>query len=235
MHNKIKDEFGLYAANRLLALLSTVYNKAIDWGYDGSNPANRIKKFQEQSRDRALQPHEIGAFFESLNNEPNNILKSYFYISLLTGARKSNVLAMRHDQITYGETVIWKIPQTKNGEPQLVVLVPQAIEIINSLRESNDKEWVFPSPVSKSGHLEEPKSAWKRVMDRANIKDLRIHDLRRSLASWQVRTGASSFVIGKTLGHKDKQATAIYARVSTDVTKYSMESAVNAMFEYSKK
>ncbi|MEY3106502.1 MAG: hypothetical protein RIT35_668 [Pseudomonadota bacterium] len=234
LHIGIKEKAGLYAANRCLALLKTVFNKAIDWGFGGANPAARIKNFPETSRDRALQPHEISNFFKSLNEEQNELLKAYFYISLLTGARRSNVLAMRWDQIIFGEEPCVRIPKTKNGEAHTISLIPQAVLILEELKENHDSEWVFPSQVSASGHIEEPKAAWKRVLERADIKDLRIHDLRRTMASWQVRTGASSFTIGKTLGHKHQQATAIYARVGKDVTRDSMESAVNAMFEYSK-
>ena len=232
LHNQVKELSGLYSANRMLALMSKIYNKAIDWGFEGANPALRIKKFKEQSRDRALQADEIGAFFKALNEEPNIIFKCYFYICLLTGARRSNVLAMRWDELSLGDPAEWKIPMTKNGEAHTVTLVPQAIEILNQLKGLFDSPWVFFSDASKSGHIEEPKTAWKRILTRAGITDLRIHDLRRTLASWQVRTGASSFVIGKTLGHKDKQATAIYARVSKDVAKESMENAVNEMFKY---
>ena len=89
---------------------------------------------------------------------------------------------------------------------------------------------MFPSLASASAHIEEPKKAWKRTLERAGISDL-----RRTMASWQVKTGTNSFTIGKTLGHKNQQATAVYARVSKDVTRDSMENAVNEMFKYSKK
>lgn len=234
LHNNIKSKSGLYCANRVLSLIKTVFNKSIDWGFAGANPADRIKKFQETSRDRALQPYELERFFESLNSEPDLIFRSYFYISLLTGARRSNILGMRWDQVNLNENPEWRIPDTKNGESLTVSLVPQAVELLNELKNSHNSEWVFPSSTSKSGHIEEPKKAWKRVLDRAEISDLRIHDLRRTMASWQVRTGANSFIIGKTLGHKNHQATAIYARVSKDVTRESMENAVNAMFKYKK-
>jgi integrase len=137
---------------------------------------------------------------------------------------------MRWADIILGENPEWRITITKNGEVHIVALVPQAVTILKELKNAYNSEWVFPSKTSKSGHIEEPKQAWKRILKKANIKDLRIHDLRRTLASWQVRTGASSFIIGKTLGHKNQQATAIYARVSKDVARTSMEEAVNAMF-----
>ncbi|MDF3047883.1 MAG: putative integrase [Candidatus Midichloriaceae bacterium] len=232
LHNSIKVNAGLYAANRSLALLKIMFNKANHWGYNGMNPANGIKKFQEQARDRALQPDEIGRFFKALNEESNFVLKAYFYISLLTGARRGNVLSMRWSDISFGANPEWRIETTKNGEIHIVSLVPQAVDILKELRLYQNSEWVFPSDNSKSGHIEEPKKAWKRILANAEIKDLRIHDLRRTLASWQVRTGANSFVIGKTLGHKNQQATAIYARVSKDVARDSMQDAVDAMFKF---
>jgi integrase len=73
----------------------------------------------------------------------------------------------------------------------------------------------------------EPKTAWARILQRAGIEDLRIHDLRRSLGSWQVKTGASLAVVGKSLGHKTPQATVIYARL--DPVRTSMERATSAM------
>jgi integrase len=73
--------------------------------------------------------------------------------------------------------------------------------------------------------LEEPKAAWKRILDRAGLKNLRIHDLRRTLGSYQAIAGASLVVIGKSLGHKSPQSTAIYARLSNDPVRASMKSA----------
>ncbi|MBN8828205.1 MAG: tyrosine-type recombinase/integrase [Sphingobacteriia bacterium] len=229
LHHLIKERAGLYAANRTISLIQTVYNKAIDWGYEGLNPALRIKKFKENARDRFLKPDEISSFFEAINNEPNDVIKAFFYISLFTGARKSNVLSMQWKDLHLDSDPYWKIPETKNGEAHIVSLVPEAVDILKELKDNSDSKWVFPSPASKSGHLEEPKSAWKRILKRAGIEDLRIHDLRRTMASWQVRNGANSYIIGKTLGHKDKQATAVYARVSADTARESMEKAVKDM------
>ena len=65
LHNNIKMNAGLYAANRTLTLLKTMFNKAIDWGFKNHNPAMNIKNFRESTRDRALQPDEIGRFFKS--------------------------------------------------------------------------------------------------------------------------------------------------------------------------
>ena len=81
----------------------------------------------------------------------------------------------------------------------------------------------------------EPKAVWKRILQRAGIENLRIHDLRRSLGSWQAATGANLSVIGKTLGHKNTSTTAIYARLNLDPVRESMSKAANAMFSAIKK
>jgi integrase len=65
-------------------------------------------------------------------------------------------------------------------------------------------------------------------------EDLRIHDLRRTLGSWQARAGASLTIIGKSLGHKSQQATAIYSRLDLDPVRASVEQATAAMIEAGK-
>ena len=60
---------------------------------------------------------------------------------------------------------------------------------------------------------------------------LRIHDLRRTLGSWQAKQGASLAIIGKSLNHKSQQTTAIYARLDLDPVRASVNSATAAMME----
>ncbi len=136
---------------------------------------------------------------------------------------------MRWEELDLSRNV-WRIPDTKNGKPVTVPLVPFAISLLEDLRKANSSsEWVFPSPTSATGHLVEPRKAWERILARSGIDNARIHDLRRTMGSWQAITGASMQVIGKSLGHKSQQATAIYARLSLDPVRAAMEKATNAM------
>jgi integrase len=63
------------------------------------------------------------------------------------------------------------------------------------------------------------------------IPDLRIHDLRRTLGSWQAKTGASLAIIGKSLNHKNQSTTAIYARLDLDPVRAAVNTATTAMME----
>lgn len=71
-------------------------------------------------------------------------------------------------------------------------------------------------------------------MNRAGITDLRLHDLRRTLGSYQAATGANSYIIGRSLGHKSTQSTAIYARLNIDPVRDSVEKAAKAILDYAR-
>ena len=229
LHEKISIENGIYQANRTLERLKSMYNRAIDWGWEGTNPCNGIKKNKEVKRDRFLRPDELPRFFTALQNETNEVARNYLWMLLLTGARKTNVLAMRWDEIDF-ELQIWRIPDTKNGEPINIPLTSLAVQLLSSIK--HESEWVFPSATSSTGHLQHPKKAWKRILNQAGIENLRIHDIRRTLGSYQAITGASLHIIGKSLGHKSSISTQIYARLTNDPVRASMETATNKMLEY---
>ena len=229
LHKKIGRENGVVTANIALKLLHVMFNKAInEWRiWSGENPAHGIKKFPEQSRDRFLQSDELPRFFQAVAEEPNETIRDYVLISLLTGARRTNVLEMRWQDVNF-ERAEWRIGMTKNGTPQTVTLSPEALDVLRNRKPQEEAVFVFPG-IGKQGHLAEPKKGWTRILERAGIADLRIHDLRRTLGSWQAKTGASMVIIGKSLNHKSQSTTAIYARLDLDPVRQSVNTATSAM------
>lgn len=229
LHAGIGKHHGKYAANRALALVSSVYGRC---ARNLPNPATGVERFKEQSRDRFLNADELRAFFDALAAEPLPHWRDFFMLLLLTGARRSNVQGMRWADLDL-DRGLWRIPgeESKNGEPLLCVLAVPAVEILRCRYEDNGTgEYVFPA-ASKTGHVQEPKKPWKALVARAGLEGVRPHDLRRTLGSWQDRTGASLSTIGKTLGHKSAAATAVYARADIDDVRESVETATRAMLE----
>ena len=232
LHHKIGADHGHYAANRLLSLLRAIYNRAKEWGFwDKDNPTQGIKKFKEKSRDRFLQADELPKFFQALEEEENDIMRDYFLVSLLTGARRANVLAMRWSDVNL-ERGEWRIEETKTGDAQTIPLTSEVIDILQRRKKQADSIFVFPG-IGKSGHMVEPKSGWKRIMVRAGLKNVRIHDLRRTLGSWQAATGSSLPIIGKSLNHKNASTTSIYARLDISPVRKSVEAANKAILKAS--
>lgn len=236
LHARLGEERGRTTANRAIQLLRAVFNHAtISLGLEISNPGSRIEMFREQPRERFLSGDELPEFFEALEAEPDESFRDFFAICLWTGARRGNVQSMRWADLDLAKGT-WTIPaeQFKTRRSIAVVLCPQALEILRRRRKLLGDDWVFPSH-GRCGHLIEPKAAWDRIRRRAGLPGLRIHDLRRTLGSWQAALGASLPIIGKSLGHTQAQTTMIYARLDLSAVRESVNAATAAIAATAKK
>lgn len=242
----------VHQANRALALLSHVFNWAAksskltatgkDTGeplFSGENPAKGVDKFPVEPRERWLRSDEAPAFFEALEAEPNETLRDFVWLDLYTGARRGNVLAMRWDELDL-ERGVWTIPgdKSKNGKPITVYLVPQALEVLRARHtaatpegaEAPETPWVFPAD-SKTGHFQEPRKGVLKILERAGIKDLRIHDLRHTMGAALGNAGASQAQIAKALGHRNIQTSARYTHIDEGPQRAITEKAIGALLQ----
>jgi integrase len=178
-------------------------------------------------------PEELPAFFKAVDEEPNKDIRDFVLLALFTGARKSNLLSMRWADVSL-ERALWVVPagESKNSHELDVVLSSRVVEILRERRVQVEGEYVFPArPGRKAVHMMDPKIGWERICKRAGIEGLHMHDLRRSLASFQIDTGTPLEVIQKTLGHESKVTTAIYARLALDPVRESVERATEEMLK----
>lgn len=232
LHQRMGRDHGRYAANRLIALLSAMYNYAIrEHGLKIVNPCLGLKKFQERKRESWIRPQDMPAFFRALGEEPNASFRDFFCLLLLTGARRGNVLTMRWPDINL-EQGLWTIPAAahKTDRTHTIALSTPAMDILTRRHQTARGEFVFPG-TGRTGHLLEPKRAWQRIVTRAGLDGLRLHDLRHTLASWQVTNGVSLAITGRALGHTNTSTTARYAHLETDPVREANERAATAMLE----
>lgn len=228
-HVKIGNDHGHVQANRAKALLATLLNHAVRIGLLAANPCRSVPNFPEQSRERFLLPAEMRKFFDSLV-AVGDPWHDFFQLALFTGARRGNVASMAWNEIDLDRTT-WTIPasKTKNKKPTVISLSPPAEAILRSRKELvGVGEYVFPSN-SATGHVVDPRKAWERLRKESGLTDLRMHDLRRSLGSWQAAAGASLAIIGASLGHTNLKSTQVYARLQLDPVRASVNEAVSAM------
>lgn len=255
-HARTGSGRGERTANNALSLLRAMYNRAIDWDlFTGINPATGVRQFKNRSRDRFLLPDELKRFLDALRGESNHTIRDCILMLLLTGARKTNTLTMRWKDLNL-DSGVWTIPDTKNGEKLVLPLSPQALTVLeqraarmsvnsekivpiskkmNACPGAHDtiffeSEYVFPG-TGQSGHLQDPKKCWKALLQRANIQNFRMHDLRRTHGSYMAAAGANAFVIGRALGHKDIATTAIYARIDLGPVRMAADQAARIMLQ----
>ena len=213
------------SATRACNQMAAMFNWARKRGYINiNNPCQGVELFDIKARDRFLLPGEKERFLKALGREREQV-QAIFYILLYTGARKSNVLSMRWDEID-PELAVWRIPEQKfkNGDPHLIPLIPEAMAQLEKLRKVNHGPWVFPGRDPRT-HVKDIRKAWERIIKRANLNGVRIHDLRRTVGSYMAMNGASDAIIGKTLGHKDRRSTQVYARLNLDPVRSHLEQA----------
>jgi integrase len=228
IHHSVGREYGKPTANRLIQVVRAVFNfvdREEIW--TGRNPASKIARFKESSRARYILPEELPRFFAALREEPNRDLSHFIQLSLWTKARKSDVMSMRWKDLSAQG---WMVPSPKAGVPYLIPLTAEATAVLESRRREATDEWVFPSR-GRSGHAVDFKKSWKRFLESARIRDLRQHDLRRTLSSYEAAAGTSLNVVGKGLGHASLSATQVYARLDTVAVRKSMDAASAVILE----
>lgn len=227
------EKVGRTSANRVVELLRALYNFARRQGlYAGQNPAENCERFDLPSRERFLQAHEAEKFFKTLEDEKDEDFADYVRLLLYTGARRSNVLRMRWDELSL-DGAQWTVSgeKMKNGKPLVLPLVDEAVDILRRRAlNANGNPWVFPGNTA-AGHMGSPRKKWAEFVKKAELRDFRVHDLRRSFGSWMAATGASTTVTMKALGHKSVTTAMIYQQLAADPVRQAAQRAVTAMLE----
>ena len=207
-----------YQANRVLSLLSKMFNLAVEWKWRRDNPAKGVERYQEQKRERWLSDEELRRLCAVLDEHPNTRAANAVRLQLLTGARLGEVLTSRKDDFDLHRG-IWTKPshQTKQKRTEHLPLSAQALILVTLIIETSDAGSPFLFPGNKPGQpLREIKKFWSAVMRKAGIANYRRHDNRHTYASHLVSSGLSLEIVGRLLGHTTTTTTKRYAHLADD-------------------
>lgn len=208
---------GRGAANRTLALLSSVFRFAVDSGLRSDNPCLGARRFVGEKKERFLSPKELERLGDALavaEREGANIYAvNAIRLLALTGCRKSEILSLKWDYIDWERSCAC-LPDSKSGA-KVVPLGAAALEVLLSLPRTGAQPFVFPSNRSE-GHFVGLQKFWEKIREQADLPGVRLHDLRHGFASVAVSGGDSLYLVGKVLGHLQTRTTERYAHVSDD-------------------
>lgn len=229
------------SANRAVQMIGRLYRYAtrhFDWS--GELPTRTVELFRENPRERFLSADELPRFLAACDAE-GQPWADFFRLCLLTGARRSNLQAMAWGDLDLSARR-WTIgaSESKNHRQMVVPLTVQAVEILTERRKrkvADDDERIRTSPFvfpvlrnkGKVPHISAPQRIFDRIIERAGITDIRMHDLRRSCGAMLAASGASLPMIGRILGHADLRATQIYARLDLAPATEALDTAMQAM------
>jgi integrase len=208
-----------YQSNRVLAVLSKMFNLAERWGLrpDGSNPCRHVERVAEKKRERMLSPAELARLGDALvayDGSPYAV--AAVKLLVFTGARLGEVLGLRWEWIDFerGEA---RLPDSKTGAKTLH-LPPPALTVLSALPRLDGNPHVIAGqkPGAALVNLEKP---WRAIRKEAGLDDVRLHDLRHAFASVAASSGMGLPIIGKMLGHTQAATTHRYAHLASDPVK----------------
>lgn len=210
-------------ANRIAQLLSAMFNLAIRWEYRIDNPVTGLKRNPEYPRNRYLSGDEMHRLLTVLADHKNQRCANVIRLLLLTGARRGEVMTATWDQFDL-KTGVWTKPSahTKQRREHRVPISAPAMQLLTDIKAKvYPCPYVFPGEIG--GPLTEIKTFWKGVCTKAELVNLRIHDLRHTYASILASSGLSLPIIGALLGHTQPSTTARYAHLFDDPLREATE------------
>ncbi|WP_135080082.1 site-specific integrase [Terasakiella sp. SH-1] len=172
-----------YQANRLLSLLSKIFNFASDdlleIRHDWRNPAERVQKFKEEKRRRYLSRDELQAVSQTLNiaeTEGLAVAQTVAAIRLLifTGARHREILTAKWEYVNW-ERACLSLPDSKTGAKDIPLNGP-ALAILQGIDKLKDNPYMIVGKF-KGTHWEDLSPTWRRIRQRATVMLLEQDDV----------------------------------------------------------
>jgi integrase len=192
---EIETSCGPVSRNRLRSALSGFFSWCIQEGLIDVNPATGTGKADEGgSRERVLTQEELRKLWRSLGDDAfSNVVR----LLLLLGQRRNEIGKLAWSEIDVGRKVI-VLPKerAKNGRQHELPLSTQALAIIAGIPRRNTTEFLF----AKRGFTNWD-GAKQELDKRLGIAPWRLHDLRRSCATYMGELGVLPHVVEQALNH----------------------------------
>jgi len=198
-----------------LALISRAFEAAIsDWGMDYLyNPVKKAKKPRlSGGRTRRLMPapdKDSKSEEERLLDACKDEFRPVVEFALETAMRRAEIAEMIWEHVDFKRRSVF-LGMTKNTESRTVPLSPRALEILKALPRNISGSVFGLSMDQITGHM-------RRTVKRAELNDLRFHDLRHEATSrFFENTDLDVMEIKMVTGHKSMQMLARYAHLRAD-------------------
>jgi integrase len=206
------DLAGRYSANKLRATLSRMFNLACQMEQRKDNPCLSIERRPEDKRHNFLDQDQVTRLLAACDRYGDQNAADAVRLLLFTGARLREVLRAPWSQFDL-EKCLWEKPShhTKTKIRHQVVLGDLVVQLLRNMRErSPSQDLLFPGQSLSSPRVD-LKRPWEAICQDAGLTGYRIHDLRRTFATFMLSTGADLSAVGKALGHTQASTTQRYA------------------------
>lgn len=169
------------------------------------NPVRQIAlPSPSKARQRRLEPDDTDRFWQAVDQARAAWVKPFLILAIETGMRRGELLSVQWRDVDTSACLV-RISKTKNGHERVIPLTPLAVQTILSLPKSGDRIFALaPGAV---------RQAWDRLIKRAGIKDLRLHDLRHEAVSRFFEYGLTVPEVALISGHRDPRMLSRYTHL----------------------
>jgi len=233
---KPKDETKLKltskgTVNRELAVLSHLFNKAVEWGWMPARPAKIRRHQEDQGRIVYLTIDQIKTLIECAKADQNAQIYPFIVIGLETSMRKSEILSVRREHVDVEKKVIF-IPKAKAGMREQPITKHLAKFLEGYLAAlPKGTPWLFPSIGSKAGHTVDVRKVYRRVVEAAGLNPDEVvrHTLRHTAITHLVQSGVDLPTVKRISGHKTLIMVERYAHQNGAHIQTAMDKLENRM------
>lgn len=214
-------------------VLRSIFRSAMEWQVIKENPMATIKKPKDGTKQemKFYDEHDLEKLFQALDKEPLQI-QSIVMLAVMGGLRRAEIAGLEWKHIDSDNkvlTVEQSIPMYMDGQPLIKSPKTQKsvrrIAIPNTLLETLEEykiEWLelrdkiphtYPGEFlfcHECGTPYDPQwitERWAMLRERHNLKNIRLHDLRHTAATWMIAQGVHPKAIANRLGHANIKTT----------------------------
>ena len=203
--------------NREVACLKCIFNKAVEWGKIKDNPIKNVRLLKENnSRLRFLEKEEITRLLEKSSKH----LRPILVVAFNTGMRKSEIFNLKWHDCDFKNGFIY-LMNTKNGDKREIPMNEAVRTALIQVRKQKHSPYIF---CNKNGQpFTNVRKSFFTALEKAGIKDFRLHDARHTFASQLAMAGVDLNTVRELLGHKSLDMTLRYSHLSQDHKKRAVD------------
>ncbi|AWN22469.1 hypothetical protein DKM44_03815 [Deinococcus irradiatisoli] len=218
-----------------MTLLNTALKHALQLGLLYRNPADAVKRVRVLKRDfQVWEPSEVQRLIVAVQHSR---LYGLVYLALTTGMRRGElcglqwsdinrgVITVHHNCVLVGNKATLTTPKSA-ASPRRIPLPADTLEALRVHRERQEREreaageeWqesglVFATSIGTLYHPRNLLRDWYVLLDHAQVRRIRIHDIRHTYASLAIYQGLDPKALADRLGHSRASLTLdLYAHV----------------------
>ena len=201
-------EISAVVKNKLIGIIKSTFKYLSEY-YDLPDTSKVLKNFKRDTPEMTIwTPQEFSKFEDSLKGKYDPYIP-FFHLLFWSGMRKGEARALLIDDLDVENATITinksmrryksslKAPKTATSKRKIKIDI-NTLNLLKPLK--SHEKWLFGD--YKPLNLNMINKAFQYGIEKANLKKIRIHDLRHSHATFLICSGANIVAVSKRLGHK---------------------------------